>query len=115
MTTEPTIPRWAVPGARVVCVKNLRGNGYGTEQVPEIDKVYTVRELTSQDCLQVKEIVNPLCRYAEGDLEAAFKIHCFRPAVEPRTEQEDVAFFTDLVKGMTLVERLDRLKESLDA
>jgi hypothetical protein len=109
------IPSWAVPGARVVCVKNLRGNGYGTEQVPEINKVYTVRELTSQDCLRVKEIVNPLCRYAEGDLEAAFKIHCFRPAVEPKTEAEDFAKFAHHLRTpASILERLDVLAERLN-
>lgn len=47
--------------------------------------------------------------------DGGFFIKEFRPAVEPRSEADDVQFFTDLVKGMTVVERLDRLKESLDA
>lgn len=110
-----SIPSWAVPGARVVCVNPLGWMDSDDSQFttgPAYEDIVTV---TGAAVNAVYGALIFLKEYPVTNPDDGFLASVFKPAVEPRTEQEDVAFFTDLVKGMTLVERLDRLKESLDA
>lgn len=93
-----TIPSWAVPGARVVCVNagdtggKLTARGEYTIVRARV-AFLVLRELPQDNWFTTR----------------------FRPAVEPKNLEEDTALFEDIVRGMSLVERLDRVKESLDA
>lgn len=105
------IPSWAVPGAKVVCVNDWFPDE-GVEATyegagPAIGHDYTVRG---------NDYFYGMCWIAitavPGDV--FFPIVNFRPAVEPKTEQEDVALFKRDVEAMTPVDRLDRLRELMD-
>lgn len=104
--TNQAIPAWAVPGARVVCVKPYKALD-GLEVT--MNTVYVIRRAYQEpygvflSCMEFPDIDDGWC------------IRRFRPAVEPKSEAHDVALFEDIVRGMSLVERLDRIKESLDA
>lgn len=119
--TNQAIPAWAAPGAKVVCVDDSpvdSANGYGDEAAPTKDVVYTIERVrTSPEGhvgLQLSEIVNPVHKYRWYEGQLCYLISRFRPAVEPKSLEEDTALFKNIVRGMSLVERLDRIKESLD-
>lgn len=89
------IPAWAVRGAKVVCQPPDSGGWVGADQKgrpsiePQRGSVYTISEV-------VLEFV-PYLVLAECDPDDMFRLICFRPAVEPKTEAEDVAMFRDLI------------------
>lgn len=116
-------PSWAVPGAKVVCVTadlaaspdtiRTDGNMDGLTS----DRVYTIREtvvdhVTSLLALRLHEIHRG---GYPGRPERGYWIGRFRPAVEPKSEAEDTAMFERIAHGATIVEKLDRLRELLDA
>lgn len=104
--TNQAIPAWAVPGARVVCVKPHKA--LGSLEVT-VNTVYTIRGVYQNpygvflSCMEF------------SDVDDGWYLWRFRPAVEPKSEAHDVALFEDIVRGMSLVERLDRIAETLDA
>lgn len=117
MTDHPTIPSWAVPGARVVCVDDS-WNRIGPDRVPMLHEVLTIKEvLTRADYAAVGVNCVPACTLAFVELghDWTFNSNCFRPTVPIRTEAEDTAMFKRIAYGTTIVERLDLLKEKLDA
>ena len=106
------IPAWAVPGAKVVSL-NDDWCEYVTFQMCKGPKNLEMVTITGHAYFEghlqfvLKEYPTPL----DGGFKAAY----FRPAVEPKSEAHDVAMFTELAKTCTIVERLDRLAESLNA
>ena len=120
MTEEgpnPTSPSWAVPGARVVCVDDS-WNKIGPSRVPMLHEVLTIKDvLTRADYAAVGVDCVPACTLSFTELghDWTFNANCFRPTTPTRTEAEDVRMIKDLTTPMTPIERLDRLKEMLDA
>ncbi len=118
MTDHPTIPSWAVPGARVVCIRT---------HMPDLDvaplvmnEVYVIRHVfeatdgsREKILVHLRGVVNGLATISGR--EVGYWLSRFRPAVAQKTEQEDVALFERIAHGTTIVERLDLLKEKLDA
>lgn len=107
------IPSWARAGARVVLVDASNGKAeYGTHDAVKGD----VCILTAVGIIQGAPVCQ--CRQVYGrwalDREYWAELDRFRPAVEPKTEQEDTAMFKRLVEAATPTERLDRLRELLD-
>ncbi len=105
--TNQAIPAWAVPGAKVVCVDDSYpdvGGGIFFEK----NAVYTIKEVFPVGR-------NWACRVREcSDPQHNARLNRFRPAIEPKSEAHDVQLFETLVKDMSIVERLDRLKELLN-
>ncbi len=105
--TDQAIPAWAVPGARVVCIDDSYpdvGGGIFFEK----HAVYTIKEVFPVGR-------NWACRVREcSDPQHNARLNRFRPAIEPKSEAHDVQLFETLVKDMSIVERLDRLKELLN-
>ena len=99
--TNQAIPAWAVPGARVVCVDASDTEGQLTDRGE-----YTIVRAYA-GFLVLRE-------FPENSQDGWFTTR-FRPAVEPKSLEEDTALFEDIVRGMSLVERLDRIAETLDA
>lgn len=88
-----TIPAWAVRGAKVVCIVDLRPYVEYGEVVPEVGKVYTIRSVDADGipaALLLEEIDNPANIYAEGLTEACFGVENFRP-ITKRTAEQDIA------------------------
>lgn len=121
--TDQAIPAWAVPGAKVVCIDDNwdRYDPRYTESMPNrpvLKQVLTIHSSVEQYGsigFRFVEVVNPPAKFYGTFDEGAFVSTHFRPAVEPKSEAHDVALFEDIVRGMSLVERLDRIKESLDS
>ena len=113
MTNQAT-PTWAVPGAKVVCVNNSNWFDWDDHVYcdgPAFKEVSTI-ERTHLDDDGVLLLF--LREYSERP-EDCYDHRLFRPAVEPKSEAHDVALFEDMARGMSLVERLDRIAETLDA
>lgn len=112
--TNQAIPAWAVPGAKVVCVDD---ESYGDTGVfPVLHEKYTLSRLEYFDgrwCAHLKEIARP--PRTHSTFVVPYRLSRFRPAAEPKSLEEDTALFEDIVRGMSLVERLDRIAETLDA
>lgn len=111
MTDHPTTPSWAVPGARVVAVNNWEP-GYATHapgSTLDVGKVYVLGRYRI-------EVHGDLWVDLRGeDIRFCWPITNFRPAVEPKSQAEDAAMFERIAHGTTIVERLDLLREKLDA
>lgn len=71
-------------GQPVVCIKGV--SGYGTEIVPPVGGVYTIREFGSFGGIRLVEIINTPMRYIEGMVECTFDVESFRPVVERKTD-----------------------------
>lgn len=93
-------PSWAVPGAKVVCVRDnwTGGQFLSTRNLPKLRCVYTVRETRWVEgfglLLMLAEIVNPPFAFREGLIEPGFATSFFRPA---RTIEDDVSLFKHLL------------------
>lgn len=96
-----TTPSWAVPGAKVVCVDAGDTGGVLTRRGE-----YTIIRAYA-DFLVLLEL-------PEGSQDGWF-VTRFRPAAAQKTEQEDTAMFERIARGTTVLERLDLLREKLDA
>ena len=82
------IPAWAVRGAKVVCISDRYHENF-VDDVPRpvCGNVYTIREALVRKG-------KPQVRLIEIDSGAAsFHTNRFRPAVEPKSEAEDLALF----------------------
>lgn len=90
-----SIPAWASPGKKVVCVRVFSVNSFYTGPRLEKGRIYTVTSTHpgySEWELAVAGIENPNGR---GPWWAGSQ---FRPAIEPKTEAEDVAMFHDIAR-----------------
>lgn len=92
-----SLPSWARVGAKVVCV-NASGSGDGKTPLIE-GRTYTIRSINdelSTACagIRLAEITNGRCPLG---WEWHYNITRFRPAVEPKSEAEDLAHFTHLL------------------
>lgn len=85
------LPSWVRVGARVICVNDVVTTPIERGQtLPVRGVTYTVRN-TFRDAIRLVEIVNRTIYTTEdGFGESAFYISRFRPAVEPKTEAEDL-------------------------
>lgn len=89
-----SIPSWAVRGAKVVCVRTIDTCAYPEVPYPTVGATYTVARVGHGDedgdaIITVDEIDS---RDGEG-FDVGYSLACFRPAVEPKSEVEDVALF----------------------
>lgn len=95
-----SVPYWAVRGAKVVLVDaNFRGDTDGLD-LPELDQVYTIRDVTWNPYwrewqIRLVEVVNQPQLYNIGLAEAAWRISRFRPAVS--LEDDIAAHFAHLL------------------
>jgi len=83
---------WAVPGARVVCVKEFDTLSGDAEEYPVVGKRYTIRDTDPHPgnlWLRFKEISN---RLAPTGGEPSFGAWYFRPLTE-RTQDQDIELF----------------------
>ena len=83
-----SIPSWVVRGAKVVCISDRYHDNF-VDDVPRpvCGNVYTIREALVRKG-------KPQVRLIEIDSGAAsFHTNRFRPAVEPKSEAQDVALF----------------------
>ena len=115
--TNQAIPAWAVPGARVVCVNGvvtgLNVASLQTNGVYVLRSVFRTYDHSYEKILvRLRGVTNDV---ADSGLEKGYWLSRFRPATEAKTQAEDVALFENIVRGMPLVERLDRIAETLDA
>lgn len=99
---------WAVPGAKVVCVKRgARWPKYDMKfSQPHKGKEYTIREIfefRGRIGLRFEEIQNADFNFAHGPAEPAWGIEFFRPLI---TQADDVAKFAWM---------LTETKEKVDA
>jgi len=92
-------------GQRVFCI----GHGFSHEEYglecPKLFEIYTIRDLGvgrlgANDGPEVvncrlKEIVNPICSFMDGDKEVAFDVRAFVPATDQRT---DISVFQKLLQ-----------------
>lgn len=117
MTNQAT-PTWAVPGAKVVCVDDAWNKG-GPTRLPMLREVLTIKEVLTRDdyaAVGVSYVIPPVVlSFHELGHDWTFNAGNFKPLAEPKSEAHDVALFEDIVRGMSLVERLDRIAETLDA
>ncbi len=104
--TDQAIPAWAVPGARVVCI-NAKADYAWDAEIGEVCTLGAFYGFRADGVGRFHIIGKP--RWL------IWPVTNFRPAVEPKSEAHDVALFEDIVRGMSLVERLDRIAETLDA
>lgn len=75
----------------------LAGHFYGTEILPTVGKVYTIRELLEikgHPLLRLVEIRNEPMDYRYGVFECAFNRRRFRPVVERKT---DISIFKKML------------------
>jgi hypothetical protein len=92
-------------GQKVVCI----GSGFSHEifglKCPVTFETYTIRDLGTGpigtvdgpevvNC-RLKEIVNPVCSFADGAMEAAFDVRAFIPATDQKT---DISVFQNLLQ-----------------
>ena len=110
--TDQAIPAWAVPGARVVFVNDRlpAGPTKTPEYDPEIGEVCTLGAFYGFRAGGVGRF-----HIIGKPRWLIWPVTNFRPAVEPKSEARDVALFEDIIRGMSLVDRLDRLAEVLNA
>lgn len=96
-----TIPSWAKPGAKVVCVDDIPDKGWHPDLGGlSVGSVYTIREIArhSSGALGVR-LVEIVRRLAPADpWEQPFAFRRFRPLVSTKTEAEDVALFRHHLK-----------------
>lgn len=110
-----TIPSWAVPGARVVCINKLGWANSSTGKRcpgPAYNETVTI---TATSFIPSRGVSIMLKEYAEMNLDRGYLVSAFRPTVIQKTQAEDTAMFERIAHGTTIVERLDLLKEKLDA
>ncbi len=94
-------------GQKVVCIRGLEpGSGYGWEIQPEINEVYTIRDIDCEreSCpdpigLRLVEIVNKPALYygCVEPSEGSFGSSRFRPVVERKT---DISIFTEMLHSV---------------
>mgnify|MGYP000039657958 FL=1 len=117
--TNQAIPAWAVPGARVVCINAKADYAWDAGEAPTESAVYTIKSTMLDSygdrVLHLIELRRTKAAKRLHGARCGYRIERFRPAVEPKSEAHDVALFEDIVRGMSLVERLDRIAETLDA
>lgn len=100
------IPAWVFVGAQVVCVGEIDvpDDLIWRLSLPEVGKTYTVRsasfgERDEEPCIRLAEVTNPSIRYEDDanwciwNGEPRFALSNFRPAVDRKTEAEDLALF----------------------
>jgi len=111
-----TLPSWAVPGRKVVCVKVPSGKMTDTTgrvrpvshwgyEFPVVKEVYTIREafIVSEGAgLYLREIRNDHAPNA-GGRECGFPLQIFRPVV---TLEEDMLTFRSLLNTVPATKEL---------
>lgn len=96
---------WAVPGAKVVCVKE----GVNWRRIlapkmvawPRVNGVYTIRGVFLYKGvvgMRMAEIVNPPVQFNHGCVEPAFGLGCFRPLIT-KTQEQDIEMFRKIAQG----------------
>lgn len=92
-----TIPSWARPGVRVVCIREAYIHDDSTRRwapnTPVHNDIYTIRRVLVGAMgvgFLLREIHNPV---GIAGKETGFNIRDFRPAVEPLSEDEALALF----------------------
>jgi hypothetical protein len=92
-----SVPAWATRGAKVVCVRDFREarivDDIGHRGMPELGKVYVIFKAEVDRIYHV-----PVVYLTEFPSTQGFDLVGFRPAVEPKTEAEDVALFHDIAR-----------------
>lgn len=117
------IPHWCFVGAKVVCVDDTHPHGYAwCEDAPTVGMTYTVSrvwrypvsidESDGEIVVELAEIGQRTVASAVWKQDIGYGLYRFRPLV---SQEDDVAMFQRPVTDMTIVERLDRLAEILDA
>lgn len=87
-------PAWARLGVAVVFVGlgdmpiEPGAEGYADPTVGCVYRINWVGKIAHQFCVGVAGL----------DDRAAWDVRCFRPAVEPKSEADDVAMFRDLIR-----------------
>lgn len=95
------IPAWAVPGAKVVCIRTMTRRNGGP--VPVVGQTYVVRHPHvspfGDAVIGLEEIVDPLANYklAPG-LGPFWLVEWFRPLVTRSQEQDIATHFRDLLR-----------------
>jgi hypothetical protein len=84
-------------GQKVVCVASLIKHAMGSEIIPIVGEVYTIRAILNDQglCFKLREIINTPQQYEEGFTECAFEALAFRPVVERKT---DIRIFHEILK-----------------
>ena len=89
---------WKI-GDFVVCVSDKRNvEGQFKEKIPDIGKIYTIRNFfisqNNKVCIRVQEIVNPVLNYDGYDepLECGFRAEYFR-----RLDPAKISMFTEML------------------
>ena len=108
------IPGWAVRGSKLVCVepsgwsdmRNKVTDDFDTMSYPQLDEVYTIREVRVRFVpewgevligLLLDEIENPIADGGSaGGEEPGFDVRGFRPLAS-RAAETDVAIFSPLL------------------
>lgn len=93
------LPSWARVGAKVVCVDASHGDLYDKGPGLVLGEIYTLRAVT--------DVYGPLCCNVVGDgfdFGEYMRLDRFRPAVEPKSEVEDLALFKHHLKTPEVVE-----------
>lgn len=100
-----TIPSWAKPGAKVACIDASEREDTDPGAEVHLDHLVLGQTYTLRD-IAIGNGGKPGVRLAElGATPFGFLLARFRPAVEPKTEAEDVALFRHHLKQPEGVER----------
>jgi hypothetical protein len=98
-----SIPSWARKGAKVVYVgyegPDVASASYGPR--PQKGNVYTVARAL------VDSAGFPAVEIAEIDSDFVWRLRAFRPAVPPKTLEEDIAQFLPLLKHQKAPEAVE--------
>lgn len=102
-----TIPSWAKPGAKCVCVDDSPGVSDGPKLT--IGQTYTIRDAYWSPAfgrlhVRLCELKGRVSFYRGlGIAEGGYRVDRFRPLVS-RTQEQDVALFTHLLDGLPVRE-----------
>lgn len=80
-------------GQKVVCVYGFEKEPQYNEILPEINNIYTIRDIEEGDYFRFKEILNKSNDYGDGKYECAFHCSCFKPL--------DYDFVEEVIKNVT--------------
>ena len=119
--TNHAIPARAVPCAKVVCIddKSAKSCSWDKGEALSEGAAYTIESVVHDRypfaVLHLKEGKRSLGSIVCFGPLVGYGVYRFKPAGEPKTLEEDTALFEDISRGMSLVDRLDRLAEVLNA
>jgi len=100
-----------VVGQKIVCITS-NWPTLPEETAPELNKIYTVRELTvdmfGSVLVYLKEIINPKISTNEGFRERAYAAEYFR-ALKEKPKETSIEVFKKLLTPNTVIKTLEKV------